>query len=241
MLTGKQLMQLIDAGASPEVLKIVGKIVDDMDAEKVTRNDTRNQKVTTKAVYMRNYRKNKKTEENHTPQVTRNHDVTGTVTPRVTDTVCDEKDPAYIENAQAGAPAHVELLLSDKVSKKKERKRNNINNGDYSPEYVTFTEAYPRNNGTKKQGYTRYLQALAQGISHETLIDGARRYAAHCIAERKEPQYVKHAATWIYNRGWETEYLASPPGGKGESTRDAGERAIRELEESGIFGRDGQA
>lgn len=127
-------------------------------------------------------------------------------------------------------------------------KKRNEYSKEYSPEFLEFWSDYPANEGTKLDAYKKYTAALNQGSSHETIIDGARRYADYANKQGKERKFIKHASTWLNQRGWETDYILESPGGiprvngnrdKADLAREAAERGLREMEESGFFGRQG--
>jgi hypothetical protein len=75
---------------------------------------------------------------------------------------------------------------------------------DYSPGFEAFWEIYPRKDG-KGAAFDSWQRALDEGIEAETMLDGARRYAA--TRRGQDPQYTKHGKTWINQEGW----LDRPP------------------------------
>ena len=52
------------------------------------------------------------------------------------------------------------------------------------------------------------IRSLAEefGTTPETLIDGARRYAAYCRKDNREREKIKHPTTWLNNGCWDDEY-----------------------------------
>lgn len=190
------------------------------------------------AIYQKEYRNRKKNKENPIIALdsVRSNDLTQNIAPIIS---------PHIENACAPDS----LFLRDQGSKKKEVRSKKDTLGDYSPEFLLFHESYPPNNGTKKQASIRYNQQIAQGVIHETIIEGARKYANYCHVERTDPQFIKHASTWLNQRGWETNYVFGGHGAshqringtrdKADLAREAAERGLREMEESGFFGRQG--
>lgn len=83
-------------------------------------------------------------------------------------------------------------------------------------EFSIFWEAYPRRTGSnsRKNAEQRFNSARKAGVPAETMIDGARRYAAHCDATGiAGTGFVKMTEAWINGRLWESDYSPShgPP------------------------------
>ena len=72
-----------------------------------------------------------------------------------------------------------------------------LSRGEYSPEFEAVWRAYPESNGSKKAAFKAWCARLKEGIEVETLAAGAARYAAWCVAEKKEPRFIKHASTFF--------------------------------------------
>jgi hypothetical protein len=70
---------------------------------------------------------------------------------------------------------------------------------DYSPAFEAFWEIYPRTEG-KGAAFDSWIRALDEGITAETMTDGARRYAR--TRRGQDPQYTKHGKTWINQECW---------------------------------------
>lgn len=64
-----------------------------------------------------------------------------------------------------------------------------------------FEEAwgvYPKRPGNSKAGaWRQWLVRVGEGVDPPCMLEGARRYAAHCERERIEPRYVKQAETFF--------------------------------------------
>ena len=60
--------------------------------------------------------------------------------------------------------------------------------------------------GNKKQAFKKY-QTARKEYDHETIITGMRRYIEYCQATECK---TKHVATWLNQRGWETDYSIAP-------------------------------
>lgn len=67
-----------------------------------------------------------------------------------------------------------------------------------------FWESYGKI-GNKQQAIKSYNKTIKGGTTHETIINGLRRYQDYCQAIGQEQRYIKHASTWLNNRGWEDE------------------------------------
>lgn len=81
-----------------------------------------------------------------------------------------------------------------------------------------FKSTYPKRAGDYdwKKARAKYEKLVASGISEQTLIDGARRYALFCTAEGKTgTQFVRQPPTWLNNEGWKNDYTPSPPPANG--------------------------
>jgi len=83
--------------------------------------------------------------------------------------------------------------------------------GKYSAEFEEAWSEYPKRPGASKAATWKAWQARIKAkISPESMIEGARRYAAYCKAERTEPQYIKQPATFFgpgehYDADWMVE------------------------------------
>lgn len=70
--------------------------------------------------------------------------------------------------------------------------------GKYSAEFEEAWSEYPSRPGASKAATWKAWQARIKAkVSPEAMIEGARRYAAYCKAERTEPQYIKQPATFF--------------------------------------------
>jgi hypothetical protein len=64
-----------------------------------------------------------------------------------------------------------------------------------------FYEAYPKH--VDRKAAEKKLQTIVRGgVDPETLIDGARRYAADCRAKSTDPQYIKSPLVWLNKGCW---------------------------------------
>lgn len=76
----------------------------------------------------------------------------------------------------------------------------------YSADFTAFWKAYPRHND-KGQAYRKYQTRLKDGYSPQELLAAAEAYAAECKRKRTEPDYIKHAKTFLGDSTPFTEYL----------------------------------
>ena len=96
----------------------------------------------------------------------------------------------------------------------------NLNPPHYSPPALKnaddafggFWSAFPKRQGgnSRKNAEARFRSAVKAGVSAETIIDGARRYAEHCDATDKTgTEFVKTAEAWLNGRFWESDWSIS--------------------------------
>lgn len=71
-----------------------------------------------------------------------------------------------------------------------------------SEDFCKFWEAYPRKQA-KKGAEKKFAAAVKSGVDPSQIIAGAEAYAAHCLRERTEAQFVKLPTTWLNNGCWE--------------------------------------
>lgn len=86
---------------------------------------------------------------------------------------------------------------------------------------IFWKNVYPPNKGSKKSALQSYERARKKGVTHEQIINGAKSYANHIKRNGKE-QYIQHAATWINQAHWETDWdndvVAGKKSGGGRSS-----------------------
>jgi len=63
--------------------------------------------------------------------------------------------------------------------------------------------------GNKQQALKAYTKAIKEGINHETILRGLTNYQNYCRELGQEQRFIKHASTWINNRGWEDDYIVT--------------------------------
>ncbi len=93
--------------------------------------------------------------------------------------------------------------IPDKESVKKHSSARGI---DYSPEFEVIWKLYPPNEGSKFKAFEAYQKSLKTGVEYGRIESGVRAYASSVQRERTEKRYVAHAATWLNQRRWESDY-----------------------------------
>jgi hypothetical protein len=82
---------------------------------------------------------------------------------------------------------------------------------DVPERFDEFWNTYSHKVGRKK-AESAYRAALRKpGVTPELLITSAASYIEWQKAERKHPQFTKHASTWLQQECWRDERVAMPP------------------------------
>lgn len=81
-----------------------------------------------------------------------------------------------------------------------------INNKEiYKESFEELWKLYPNKKG-KTESYKKFVKAIKEGISIETIRDGIQRYIDYIEIEHIKPQYIKNGSTWFNQRCWEDDY-----------------------------------
>lgn len=81
--------------------------------------------------------------------------------------------------------------------------------------------------GNKQQAIKSYNKTLKLGMSHEKIINGVGKYQNYCRSIGQEQRFIKHASTWLNNRGWEDDYaIYEQPAQKTESKHMRARKAL---------------
>lgn len=107
--------------------------------------------------------------------------------------------------------------------------------------FAELWEAYPRRSGSnsRKNAEQRFVSAVKAGISADTIIDGAKRYAAHCDAAGiTGTAFVKMAEAWINGQLWTSDYTPNHGPPSRQAKRNTALDGLHELERR--FRTDGQ-
>lgn len=77
-------------------------------------------------------------------------------------------------------------------------------------EFEEFWAAYPkRPNNPKAVAKTKYVKARSKNVSHETIVNAVRKYAA--MRKGEDPKYTAMAVTWLNQRRWEDDEMEQSP------------------------------
>jgi uncharacterized protein YdaU (DUF1376 family) len=106
---------------------------------------------------------------------------------------------------------HTHTLPTPIPIKESVKKHSSAREIDYSPEFEVIWKLYPPNEGSKFKAFEAYQKSLKTGVEHGRIESGVRAYADSVCRERTEKRYVAHAATWLNQRRWESDYSASQP------------------------------
>lgn len=96
----------------------------------------------------------------------------------------------------------------------KKEKKERIDYGDFEEFWNHYGKI-----GNKQQAIKSYEKTTKEGADHEEIIAGVIRYQNYCRAINQERRFIKHASTWLNNRGWEDEYSARVTTGKSRHER----------------------
>ena len=138
-----------------------------------------------------------------------------------------EAEPKQNRSSTGAAPLYNDenkgiKELRNKEKEKKYKKKESL--------FEEFWESYGRI-GNKQPAKKAYEKIMNEGVSHAKIIEGLGRYQRYCRAINQEQRFIKHASTWLNNRGWEDDYKIYSIAGNGGSAKptrsDYEEAAIR--------------
>lgn len=110
-----------------------------------------------------------------------------------------------------------EVLKEREIDKSISLKKTQKTKRDWKADerFLRFREVYPIRPGDSPGiAYEVFLKLVEnEGVDHEKIIDGARRYAASRIGESEK--FTKHACHWLspHYRGWELDWTPAKFGG----------------------------
>jgi len=82
--------------------------------------------------------------------------------------------------------------------------------GDEPDGFAEFWRIYPpRKNSSKHKARLAYAAAINRRVAPAAILAAAETYAKDC--EGEDPQYTKHAVTWLHARPWEDPEPDAPP------------------------------
>lgn len=110
----------------------------------------------------------------------------------------------------------------------------------YTSAFESLYELYPRKDGSKSDAFSAYQRIINEGVEHGRIESGIRAFADYVAREAVERRYVAHAATWLNQRRWESDYGSKPtPIAKpteqptrSDRARAAVEQALAEINQS---------
>lgn len=89
---------------------------------------------------------------------------------------------------------------------KNEKKNNKRKKETYTYDFEDFWKAFPRKDGSKIKAFEFFQKAIKGGINYEIIKRGIESYANHMQQQQVERRFIAHAATWLAQRRWESEY-----------------------------------
>jgi|14_taG_2_1085336.scaffolds.fasta_scaffold00306_39 hypothetical protein len=107
-----------------------------------------------------------------------------------------------------------------------ENNNNNENNDNKISDFDEFWNFYGKI-GNKQQAIKSFKKTLKLGVNYETIINGVRKYQNYCKAIGQEQRFIKHASTWLNNRGWDDDYtIYEQSAPKHESNHQRAKKAL---------------
>ena len=112
-----------------------------------------------------------------------------------------------------------------------EKKTSRPRSAGYSDEFESAWRIYPHRPGQSKgEAWRAWCARIKAGCTVEAMTEGAARYAAFCEAEKTEPRFIKHAATFFgADRHFENDWTPTKRKPAAEPVRMP--KSFRELEE----------
>lgn len=115
--------------------------------------------------------------------------------------------------------------------------------GKYSAEFEEAWSEYPKRPGASKAATWKAWQARIKAkVSPEAMVEGARRYAAYCKAQRTEPGFIKQPATFFgpgehFSADWSVRQQATAPraAGRAQQQADATAQAMARINNLPFF------
>ena len=115
-------------------------------------------------------------------------------------------------SAPVSAPASDEEKPDEKTGGKKapEGEGKTEEAPKYSKDFEDFWTVYPRKIG-KGEAYKKYQARRKDGFSETELLTAAKNYAAECKKRKTEPEYIKHAKTFLSENTPFVDFLPKKP------------------------------
>lgn len=167
------------------------------------------------------WEKRKKDNENSDGEMPSGNASTPTATPTAID-----RGGANAPHARATKP-HVDPPGPGAIRAEADAKR------AQAQRWPEFRATYPKREGGQSwpAAEKKYTAFVASGVPEEAIITGARVYAAHLARTGQTgTRFVKHALSWLNQRGWEDEYLTGTGRRQQSDLMDAIDTERREAE-----------
>ena len=97
------------------------------------------------------------------------------------------------------------------LSKKPQAKKALGETPELAEAFESLWGEYPRKQGNKKQAMKHFVTAVRDGTSIGAIRDGLQAHNAYHVAKCTDLQFVRYAATWFSQRGWEDDYTIRAP------------------------------
>lgn len=105
-------------------------------------------------------------------------------------------------NVNGNKESNVTAQKEPEESKPKEEKKPD----KYGEDFEAFWKQYPRK-VDKGQAFKKYQARRRDGYTPEELLEAAENYRRQCERQRTEPQYIKHAKTFLSDSLPFTDYI----------------------------------
>jgi len=128
---------------------------------------------------------------------------------------CDARAPATVHNTTQHNSTVPNTTQNEPTKPQiKPRKKTSSPDGDgvsdYSPEFCSFWDAYPRGIG-KVEAFRCWNARLSDKSPPDDLISAAKHYAAYCGLQKREARYIMHASTFLGPDKHYLEYVTDYP------------------------------
>lgn len=108
----------------------------------------------------------------------------------------DTNDDHQIDQQMTNKRPSNDQQMTTNKNVKNDKNEENEKKKEYSSDFESFWNAYPRNIG-KKVAWDKWKTVIKNGEEPELIILCATNYAAICLAKRTEAQYILHPSTFL--------------------------------------------
>ncbi len=113
-------------------------------------------------------------------------------------------------NSDAESDVHSDEKSDGENIEKQQLPEKKKKSSAYTTDFEAFWSIYPRK-VDKGQAYKKYQARMKDGFSPEELLQAAECYARQCQTQRTEPQYIKHAKTFLGDATPFVDYIPKKP------------------------------